>query len=140
MDDEATAMQYRCEELTLSAETAPFFENMSNPSIFESVKKITFLEGMDAIENYNLAKFPYLEEIVIPSSVTTIGDSAFADCYTLSTITLPDSLTSLGFEVFYRCSNLSSIYCQASRKPDNWNTQWCGNVSVQIIRGSTGPQ
>ena len=44
-----------------------------------------------------------LSEIVIPSSVTSIGDSAFAGCRSLSEIVIPSSVTCIGKGAFYKC-------------------------------------
>ena len=40
---------------------------------------------------------------VIPSSVTSIGDSAFSGCRSLSEIVIPSSVTSIGDNAFYNC-------------------------------------
>ena len=50
-----------------------------------------------------------LTSLVIPDSVTSIGDSAFWDCCSLSSVVIPDSVTSIGDKAFYRCSSLSSV-------------------------------
>ena len=52
----------------------------------------------------------------IPTSVTSIGESAFEDC-NLSSITIPNSVTSIGSNAFNYCDNLSSIYCFAKTPP-----------------------
>ena len=41
--------------------------------------------------------------------VTTIGDSAFYYCTSLTSIELPDSLTTIGYEAFSDCTRLTSI-------------------------------
>ena len=41
---------------------------------------------------------------VIPNSVTSIGDEAFAGCNGLTSIVIPNSVTSIGSSVFYGCS------------------------------------
>ena len=43
----------------------------------------------------------FLSEIVIPSSVTSIGDCAFYGCFSLSEIVIPSSVTSIGDSAFY---------------------------------------
>ena len=50
-----------------------------------------------------------LTSITIPNSVTTIGDGAFYGCSSLTSITIPDSVTSIGASAFYNCSGLTSI-------------------------------
>ncbi len=46
---------------------------------------------------------------IIPDSVTSIGDSAFRDCTSLTSISIPDSLTSIGDSAFRDCTSLTSI-------------------------------
>ena len=50
-----------------------------------------------------------LSEIVIPSSVTSIGDSAFSCCNSLSEIVIPTNVTSIGDGAFSGCRSLSEI-------------------------------
>ena len=46
---------------------------------------------------------------IIPSTVTSIGDYAFYNCFALTSITIPNSVTSIGDYAFYYCSSLSDI-------------------------------
>ena len=55
-----------------------------------------------------------LSEIVIPSSVTSIGDSAFSGCVSLSEIVIPSSVTSIGNSAFSGCDSLSEIVIPSS--------------------------
>ena len=45
----------------------------------------------------------------IPNSVTSIGNSAFSDCYDLASVTIPNSVTSIGDRAFYQCYALTSV-------------------------------
>ncbi|MDD4970325.1 MAG: leucine-rich repeat domain-containing protein [Paludibacter sp.] len=50
-----------------------------------------------------------LNSVTIPSSVTSIGASAFKNCSNLNSVTIPNSVTSIGACAFYGCSNLNSV-------------------------------
>ena len=54
-------------------------------------------------------ELPTLASIVIPDSVTTIGEYAFSDSRNLSSVTMSDSITSIGGQAFAYCTSLSSI-------------------------------
>ena len=49
------------------------------------------------------------QNTIIPNSVTSIGNSAFAYCSGLTSVTIPNSVTSIGYEAFYGCSGLTSV-------------------------------
>ncbi len=48
-------------------------------------------------------------EIIVPDYVTSIGDFAFAWCYSLTSVTIGDSVTSIGDSAFYVCESLISV-------------------------------
>ena len=50
-----------------------------------------------------------LTDIVIPNSVTNIGDYAFSGCRSLTDIVIPDSVTNIGDCAFWDCRSLTDI-------------------------------
>ena len=50
-----------------------------------------------------------LTSVNIPDSVTTIGGDALAYCGSLTSVTIPDSVTKIGNCAFYGCSSLTSV-------------------------------
>ncbi len=50
-----------------------------------------------------------ITSVIIPNSVTTIGNYAFAYCTSLTSVTLPNSITTTGDYTFYYCISLNSV-------------------------------
>ena len=50
-----------------------------------------------------------ITHLVIPNSVTSIGEYAFYACSSLTGVTIPDSVTSIGEYAFCDCSSLTSV-------------------------------
>lgn len=48
-------------------------------------------------------------EIILPNSVTSIGNLAFHYCTNLTSVNIPDSVTSIGGAAFYYCTSLTSL-------------------------------
>ena len=65
--------------------------------------------SVTSIENGAFASCAGLTSITIPNSVTSIGEYAFSDCGGLTSITIPNSVTSIGNYAFSGCDSLTSI-------------------------------
>ena len=50
-----------------------------------------------------------ITELIIPNSVTSIGNFTFSGCSGLTSVTIPNSVTSIGRYAFYNCSGLTSV-------------------------------
>ena len=66
-------------------------------------------DGVTSIGDSAFSYCSSLTNITIPDSVTSIGDSAFSGCWDLTSITIPDSITTIGESAFSGCSGLTSI-------------------------------
>ena len=78
-----------------------------------------------------------LSEIVIPSSVTSIGIGAFWGCSSLSEIVIPSSVTSLGDRAFDTCRSLSEIAIPSSvTSIGDWAFSDCDSLSEIVIPSS----
>ena len=65
--------------------------------------------GVTSIGNSAFYNCFSLQSITIPSNVTSIGNSSFYGCSSLQSITIPDNVTSIGNSAFSNCSSLQSI-------------------------------
>ena len=77
------------------------------PSVIDG-KSVTSI-GDSAFNAYSIEACKNLTSIIIPNSVTSIGNWAFEDCTSLTSVTIPDSVTSIGYWVFDNCVSLTNI-------------------------------
>lgn len=91
-----------------------------------------------------------IENIVFSTNLKKIGDDAF-EFNRIANINLPDNLESIGsyafFSLYEACKEVKipksvkiigkgafnskyTIYCEIDKKPDGWNSDWCGYAKV----------
>lgn len=56
-----------------------------------------------------------VKSVVIPNSVTSIGDGTFHNCSSLTNITIPNSMIRINSFAFCNCSSLSEITCLTTK-------------------------
>lgn len=62
-----------------------------------------------------------ITDVIIPDSVTEIGEYAFKDCSLLKSITIfSNNITKIGKGAFYNCSSLTSITIPSSISKIGW--------------------
>ena len=83
--------------------------NVKSWFLGKKVKKYTIPSSVTSIGNGAFKNCYSLQSITIPSSVTSIGSNAFNGCYSLQSITIPESVTSIGAQAFRNCYSLQSI-------------------------------
>ena len=86
-----------------------------------NLSSIVIPDSITDIGNSAFADCTNLSSIVVPDSVTEIGDSAFSGCTNLSSITLSDSITSIGKHMFAKCKALTKITVPSKVKTIHWN-------------------
>ena len=69
---------------------------------------VTLPQSLSSIPD-SLFEGSTINTISIPKTVTSIGESAFANCVNLTSIDLPNGLTSIGYRAFYGCERLTEI-------------------------------
>ena len=73
------------------------------------VTDLVIPDSVTSIGNFAFYNCRSLTSVAIPDSVISIGRNAFTDCSNLTSITIPDSVKSIGIGAFHSCKNLTSI-------------------------------
>ena len=73
------------------------------------MKDLVIPNSVTSIGNSAFSGCRGLKSVTIPNSVTSIGDNAFEDCSGLTSVTIPNSVTSIGETAFSNCSGLTSV-------------------------------
>ena len=66
------------------------------------------------IDSFGFDNYIEMTGIIIPNSITVIGDGAFVNCINLSDIKIPGSVTNMGVKVFSYCHSLTNIILSES--------------------------
>ncbi len=84
--------------------------------------------ALPTVESVNILSEFEFEDTSYP--VTSIGNSAFSGCSTLTSVTIPENVTSIGSSVFSDCSNLTSLTFNAE------NCSSCGSSNYPAFPSS----
>ena len=93
-----------------------------------SLKEVVIKDSIK-IEKYSFFGCNYLQNIIIPSSVTTIEDFAFVNCSNLISIIIPSSVTTIGQSAFSGCNKLT-IFCETLQVSSSLASNWNGNSPI----------
>ena len=67
------------------------------------------------LSSYAFYKCSALEEIVLPTRITGIGNSTFQKCTSLKTVYLSTEIRRVGFDAFYDCPSLEILYYESDK-------------------------
>ena len=88
----------------------PYNHNIPYDRSIATVENGYLFTGEDKAKTNLLLVNTYISgEIILPETVTTIGDFAFRYCDGVTGVTFDDALTSIGQEAFYGCNALTSV-------------------------------
>ena len=95
-----------------------FYDIYSNPLYYAKhiysdedteIANLIIPNSVTSIGDYAFVECFGLTSVIIPNSVTSIGIFAFSPCPGLTSITIPNSVKSIGAGAFFGCSGLTSI-------------------------------
>ena len=113
------------------------FQGSSNPLTYahhlylngEEVTDLVIPESVTSIGDYTFDNCTALTSITIPDGVTSIGTCAFRSCENLTSVTIPPSLATIGGGAFIWCFNLGAVYISDL-------AAWC---SITFIENAVNP-
>ena len=136
-----------CPSLLLNIQN-PRFRLMDNSIIIDTEKravlsclnnkdKIIIPFSVTSIGNSAFGWCTSLRELVLPSSVTSIGDYAFDGCESLRELDIPSSVTSIGGCAFSGCSSLRKLVIPSSvTSIGDYAFRYCKSLRELVIPSS----
>jgi len=73
------------------------------------VLDLSKVTGLTNISSYLFSGYTSLTSIVLPDTVTALGENAFYGCSSLTNINIPDGVNAIDEFAFYNCSSLTNI-------------------------------
>lgn len=101
--------------ITIPSSVKIIEDNAFDECVLES---ITLSEGLNTIGKC-VFRGSKITTIVIPNSVTSIGDAAFGNCDNLTTINIGENVKKIGSCTFSNCKEITDVYCYAKSVPAN---------------------
>ena len=105
---EHNGLSYRFTENNIVA-VYRYDETVTSVVIPSSIQCNSTTYSVTSIGNSAFRDCSSLTSVTIPNSVTSIGNSAFSGCNSLTSVTIPESVTSIGDYAFRGCSSLTSL-------------------------------
>ena len=104
-----------------------FYASNSNPLDYahhlyidgEEVTDLIIPNSVTKIGNYAFEYCSNLTSVTIPNSVISIGDEAFYGCNGLTSVTIPNSVTSIGVAAFFNCYFATDSFINNSALSDS---------------------
>lgn len=95
-------------------EIAPFTAQKINTHIvynepMQDVPELVLPSTLTTIDDYAFAFYLNVKDVQIPYGVTTIGNNAFSDCHKIENVVLPGTVKKIGNCAFFVCDSLKSI-------------------------------
>lgn len=84
----------------------------------ELVTDLVIPDSITSIGDHAFSGCSSITSITIPNSITFIGNDAFRNCNSLTSINIPDSVISIGMQAFLNCKSLTNVYITDI-------TKWC---------------
>ena len=85
------------------------FGGLLNSPVDSNITSVIIPDSVTSIGEWAFGNCSSLTSVTIPDSVTTIGDNAFNGCSSLTSVIIGSGVTSMGYNCFVNCRNLASV-------------------------------
>ncbi len=96
------------------------------------IRSVEISQGVTSIGDYAFNGCEKLHEIIIPDSVTILGNRAFLYCTNLQTIDMPSNIVKIGDAAFESCTALKDVAIPTGVQNIGYNT-FAGCISLEKI-------
>ena len=102
-----------------------------------TLEYIQFSDGIKRLTSGIASNCTALSKVVLPSSVSAIGDDAFANCTELDELLLPPALSVIGKRAFLNCKSLTSVtFPSLVGRIDEDAFAGCDNLTTVVFCGA----
>ena len=109
-----------------------------NSDYYQSIKKVIIQDGVTSIGDYAFWDFYSMTSVTIPNSVSRIESYAFGFCTSLTSVTISNGVTYIGGLAFYYCNNLASVTIGAGLSSIGYMHPFCYCTSLSSISVDSG--
>ena len=103
----------------------------------EQLTSIVIPESVTEIGDNAFYGCIYLTSVTLPNNITSIGNGVFRGCKALESIVIPESVTNIGMYTFYGCEQLSSVYISSGiKRIDQYAFSDCTSLSIIYFNGT----
>ena len=97
----------------------------------EFIQDIVIPAGVTSVGEGAFVGYENLRSIIFPEGFKSIGDHAFTRCTNVKSMTFPNSFDSIGEDAFFGCDNMESVYISDIA---NWVTK---DWKFKVIEGTS---
>ena len=108
-----------------SSGNAPFW------NVSSQITSIKFGDKVKWIPAYLCENMSFITSVILPNSVTSIGESSFKGCTSLENLIIGNSVLYIKRNSFDGCANLNTIWVKAQTPPSN-NSSFGNDATVYV--------
>lgn len=97
-------------------------------SYTENVRVPEEINAVPVISIANTFRYRNVKSVTLPSSLKTIGDEAFRECFFLTNISVPANVSFVGAKAFANCNNLQSVFINGNTGLSNDAFRGCSSL------------